>query len=118
MNILNRANLFVKEARYQAFDSIISITDDTTIQDFHLVDNIERRATSYNLTREISNNRQEDEILKIYIRLDKQIDQYVRTVYGLFDMLSDVGGVASVIYVISRAISHRISHNLLLASLM
>ena len=42
----------------------------------------------------------------------------MRTVYGLFDMLSDVGGVASVIYVITRAFAHRISHNLLLASLM
>ena len=69
LNIINRANLFVKEAKYQAFDSIISA--DTTIQDFHLVDNIERRPRSYNLTHEFTSDRAEDEILKIYIRLDK-----------------------------------------------
>jgi hypothetical protein len=69
LNILNRANLFIKEAKYQAFDSIIST--DTTIQDFHLVDNIERRAMSYNLTHEFTSERADDEILKIYIRLDK-----------------------------------------------
>lgn len=116
LNVLNRANLFVKEAKYQTFESIVSTQ--TKVKDFHLVDQIDRRTESYNLADEIAADRKEESILKIYVRLDKEIDHYVRTMYGLFDMLSDVGGVASVIYVITRAVAHRISHNLLLASLM
>ena len=56
--------------------------------------------------------------MRVFLRLDETIDGYVEVEYGITDLVSDIGGIASIVYAIFRSIAGNLSHNLLVASLI
>lgn len=78
-----KANFYIQNSEADTSDSILSFGAPLTTN-FANIANIKSYDGSYNLNY----------LSAVYIRYDSQFDTYTRTVYGVLDWLSAIGGLA------------------------
>jgi hypothetical protein len=84
--------VFIRESELKKHDSWYDFSIDQV--KFHKVEDTREYYSPF----DIKNKGEENRLNRLFLRLDDKIDFHERRLYGVMDLLSDVGGIAAIMY--------------------